>query len=99
MIVVIRFRVAEPAAADFRERAAAALAALAARPGYTGGRLGRNADDPGLWALVTEWEGPGFYRRALSDYTVKVSAVPLLSEALDEPSAYEVLDVVPAPAR
>ena len=39
--------------------------------------------------LTTEWEGPGAYRRALSAYDVKLTAVPTLSRALDEPSAYE----------
>jgi hypothetical protein len=33
----------------------------------------------------------GAYRRALSSYDVRVGAVPLLSRALDEPSAYETL--------
>ncbi len=33
----------------------------------------------------------GSYRRALSAYDVKLGAVPLLSRAVDEPSAYEVL--------
>ena len=31
----------------------------------------------------------GSYRRALQGYESKVVVVPLLSEALDEPSAYE----------
>ena len=60
------------------------------------GHVGRNVDDPGLWVLTTEWEGPGAYRRALSSYDVKVTAVPTLSRALDEPSAYE--PVVPGEA-
>ena len=39
--------------------------------------------------LVTTWEHVGAYRRALSSYDVKLHAVPLLSRAIDEPSAYE----------
>ena len=39
--------------------------------------------------LTTEWESVGAYRRALSAYDVKLTAVPVLSRALDEPSAYE----------
>ena len=35
---------------------------------------------------------PGAYRRALSSYDVKLHAVPTLSRALDEPSAYEVVE-------
>ena len=33
----------------------------------------------------------GAYRRALSSYDVKLQAIPLLSQAFDEPSAFEVL--------
>jgi hypothetical protein len=54
-----------------------------------GGEIGRNVDDPELWVLTTRWENVGSYRRALSAYDVKLSAVPILSRALDEPSAYE----------
>ena len=42
--------------------------------------------------LVTTWENVGAYRRALSSYDVKLHAVPLLSRAIDEPSAYEVVE-------
>ncbi|WP_017612821.1 antibiotic biosynthesis monooxygenase family protein [Nocardiopsis salina] len=92
MIVITRYSVSEADAEAFRTEAANAVAALAARPGFLRHRLGRAADDPELWTLVTEWEGAGPYRRALSSYEVKVAAVPLLSRALDEPSAYEVVD-------
>ena len=53
--------------------------------------MGRNLDDPALWVLETRWANVGSYRRALSAYDVKLGAVPLLSRALDEPSAYEVI--------
>ena len=43
------------------------------------------------WLLTTRWKNVGSYRRALSSYDVKLAAVPLLSRALDEPSAYEVV--------
>ncbi|MFC6286748.1 antibiotic biosynthesis monooxygenase family protein [Nocardioides sp. GCM10027113] len=92
MLVVTRFRVPEADAPVFRADAERALAALAARPGYLAGQLGRNVDDPELWALVTTWEHVGAYRRALSSYDVKLHAVPLLGRALDEPSAYEPAD-------
>ena len=96
MLVVTRYRIAEGAAAggagaDFLELAQAALDVLAARPGFRSGRIGRAADDPSCWVLTTEWEHVGAYRRALSAYEVKVHAVPLLSLAVDEPTAYEVL--------
>jgi quinol monooxygenase YgiN len=91
MLVLNRFVVEPDAAHDFVPRAHAALAALAARPGYLSGRLTRALDEPTAWCLVTEWESVGTYRRALSAFDVKVYATPLLAESLDEPSAYETL--------
>ena len=89
--MLTRFRVEAEETERFRSEAYDALAALAQRPGYVEGRLGRNVDDPQLWAITTTWADVGSYRRALSSYDVKVSAVPLLSRALDEPTAYETL--------
>lgn len=92
MLVVSRFRVRAADAGDFRVGIDAAHAALAARPGYLSGTVGRNVDDPELWVLSTRWEHVGAYRRALSSYDVKLHAVPMLSRALDEPSAYEIVE-------
>jgi quinol monooxygenase YgiN len=89
VLVVTRFVVDQPD--PFLERAHTALATLATRPGYLSGRLARAVDEPDHWCLVTHWESVGAYRRALSSYEVKLHATPLLAEALDEPSAYEVL--------
>jgi quinol monooxygenase YgiN len=89
VIVVNRFRVSDTEAETFRADVRAALGALAERPGYVDGRIGRNLDDPGLWVLTTTWLNVGSYRRALSAYDVKLTAVPLLSRAIDEPSAFE----------
>lgn len=89
MIVVNRFRVLEAEGEAFRADLQRAHDALAARPGYLAGSLGRNVDDPELWVLTTTWEHVGAYRRALSSYDVKLHAVPTLGRALDEPSAYE----------
>jgi hypothetical protein len=91
VLVMNRFVVAEDAAPAFTERAHAALAALAARPGYRRGQLLRALDDPQHWCLSTEWESVGTYRRALGAFDVKIHATPLLAESLDEPSAYEAL--------
>jgi quinol monooxygenase YgiN len=92
VIVVSRFRVAEGETGAFRDDLERARGALAAQPGYLSGRIGRNVDDPALWVLTTEWAGPGAYRRALSSYDVKQTAVPTLSRAIDEPSAYEPVE-------
>ena len=92
MLVVSRFRVPDAEGESFRVELAAAHAVLAERPGYVDGTVGRNLDDPALWVLTTRWENVGAYRRALSSYEVKLQAVPLLSRAVDEPSAYEVVE-------
>lgn len=88
MLVVNRFR-ADPEDAAFRAALERALAVLSGQEGFLDGSLGRNVDEPTLWALVTRWRDVGSYRRALSSYDVKVGAVPVLSRAIDEPSAYE----------
>ena len=92
MIVVNRFRVPEADQSSFRSDLERARQVLAVQPGFVAGRIGRNVDDPELWLLTTEWDGPGAYRRALSAYDVKLAAVPTLSRALDEPSAYEPVE-------
>jgi quinol monooxygenase YgiN len=92
VLVVNRFRVPDPEADPLRTQLEEAHALLATKPGYVDGTLGRNLDEPDLWVLTTRWESVGAYRRALSSYDVKLSAVPTLSRALDEPSAYEVVE-------
>lgn len=95
-MVVNRFRVPAAEQERFRLDVQVALETLAARPGFLGGDVGRNLDDTDLWLLSTRWQDVGSYRRALSSYDVKMTAVPLLSRAVDEPSAYE--PVVPGAA-
>ena len=92
MLVVNRFRVSDVEAEAFRGDLDRAHAALAERPGYVEGRIGRNVDDPALWVMVTVWEHVGAYRRALSAYDVKLHAVPVLGRALEEPSAFEAVE-------
>jgi hypothetical protein len=91
VFVVIRFRVAESSQAEFGERVQVAIDVLSQQKGFVSARVGRNVDDPELLALDLEFVNVGSYRRALSPYDVKVAAVPLLSEAIDEPTAYEDL--------
>jgi hypothetical protein len=93
VLVVNRFRVPDgtPEAAQLRADLTAAHEVLAAQRGYVEGHLGRNVDDPDLWVLATRWDHVGAYRRALSTYDAKLTAVPVLGRALDEPSAYEIV--------
>ena len=91
MLVVTRHRVDADAHQSFLDDARVALALLAERPGYLSASIGRAVDDPDLFVIASEWEDVGSYRRALSAYDVKIGAVPLLSTAVDEPTAFEVL--------
>jgi heme-degrading monooxygenase HmoA len=88
VFAVTRLRATEQDGAALEAQAAALLAALALRPGFRDGELGRSADDPSLWALVTRWEGVGAYRRALSAAEVKITGAPVWVHAVDEPGAY-----------
>ncbi|MGH3366459.1 MAG: antibiotic biosynthesis monooxygenase [Nocardioidaceae bacterium] len=91
MLVSLRFRVSEADGPRFIGDAQVALRALAARQGYLDGTVGRAVDDPEMWTMCLHWQSIGAYRRALGAHDVRVAAVPLLSLALDEPTAFEVL--------
>ena len=88
MFAVTRLRAPEEDGDALAAAVATLLAALAARPGFRGGELGRSADDPSLWALVTRWDGVGAYRRALSAAEVKITGAPVWVHAVDEPGVY-----------
>lgn len=88
MLLITRHVVSDQA--EFLESATAALTLLASRPGYLSGRVTQAIDEPGLMMIVMEWADVGSYRRAYSDFAVRMAAVPLLSSALDEPSAFQV---------
>jgi quinol monooxygenase YgiN len=96
VISVVHFAASASDPSEFFERAHAALAALAARPGYLRGSLGRSTDAATDWVLITEWENVGSYRRALGNYEVKVHASTLLADAVDLPSSFEpLLEIAP----
>lgn len=93
-VAALRFAVTEPSdsvglLADLR----AAIEKLSAFEGFVDARLARAVDDPGLIRLDLGWTTVGAYRKALSHFDVKVAVVPLLSRAIDESTAYEVLQV------
>ncbi|RYC14596.1 antibiotic biosynthesis monooxygenase family protein [Nocardioides zhouii] len=95
MLVVTRLRAPGPdptAGEELRRGLLHALAILAAKPGHVRGEVGRNVDDPTLWVLTTRWENVGSYRRALGSYEGKMHIQPLMVHAVDEPSAYEVVE-------
>lgn len=93
VLALTRCAVPEPDQEAFAGSAREALDALSARPGFRRGHVGRNADDPSLWVLATEWDAVGAYRRGLSAYDVKVALAPLMAYVVNEPGAYEVVAV------
>jgi hypothetical protein len=94
VITVARFQVPEAASATFDGDARHVLALLAKQPGFVRGRLARSLDEPGLWALVTEWDSVGSYRRGIGAYDVKLAATPLMALGIPEASAFEVVSAV-----
>ena len=90
MFAVTRLRVSPASAAGLPADLDRLLAALAARPGFRDGHAGEAAEEPGLWALVTVWDGVGAYRRALSAADVKITGAPVWVHAVDEPGVYAV---------
>jgi hypothetical protein len=91
MLAISRFRYDEAERASADADLERCLSGLSACRGFVAGQVGRAFDDPTLWVLQTQWESVGAYRRALSSYEMKVTVVPLLSRAIDEPSAFEVI--------
>jgi hypothetical protein len=90
-VALLRFRSPDVPALMAKLREAVAL--LATLDGFVEARVGRAIDEGDLIMVQLGWDTVGSYRRALSSYDVKVHVVPLLSEALDEPTAFEVLHV------
>ena len=91
VVVISRFAVPATDAADFAAQARAAIAVLAESPGFLEASLGQATDDAALRVITTRWTGIGPYRKALSRYEVKLAVVPFLSQAIDEPSAFEIV--------
>lgn len=89
MFAIARFNISLAEATVFEISISQALSALSSCPGFLDGEYGRNLDDSMLWSLITQWENVGSYRRALSNTMVKMQAIPLLAQAIDEPGAYE----------
>ena len=89
MIVVTRFQVPEQETEAFVAQAEAAIGVLRQRGGLRSLDFARNLDEPELWTITARWDDVGSYRRALSGIESRSVVVPLLSRAIDEPTAYE----------
>ncbi len=91
VLVISRFRYDDDLVDRATSELGTCLGALGRQAGFVDGSVGRAMDDPTCWVLTTSWRDVGSYRRALSSYEIKATVVPLLSNAVDEPSAYEVI--------
>jgi quinol monooxygenase YgiN len=91
VLVITRHVTTATKVEDFLAAAGRAAEALAERPGCQSVQVARAIDDPATFCVVSQWDDVGSYRRALSNFEVKIAAVPLLATAADEPSAFEVL--------
>ena len=87
MLAISRFQVPQQDA-TFAAAAGEVVARFAESSGCRSARLVRNLDDPELWAITSEWDDVGSYRRAFNGTAAKMVFIPLLSRAIDEPSAY-----------
>ncbi|TDT33838.1 antibiotic biosynthesis monooxygenase family protein [Naumannella halotolerans] len=94
MLVINRFRVTDAQRSEFDSRMATVIEVLSDKPGLVSIDLLRNLDEPELWVLASRWADVGSYRRALGGYESKLSVVPVLSMAIDEPSAYGTIEAV-----
>jgi hypothetical protein len=91
MLVITRHRVAQIALPTWLLEAKASLAPLATQPGCISAEIGLATDEPDLVSVVTRWEDVGAYRRALSNFEVKMQSIPFLSTAVDESTAFELI--------
>ena len=92
-MAISRFRVPGDTS-GFIAGARAVAAQFQASAGCEAVELVQNLDEPGLWAIVSRWADVGSYRRAFNGTDAKLVLVPLLSLAIDEPSAYAEPDSV-----
>ena len=91
LLVITRHRVASDDRGPFLDSARQAVAVLAEQAGFLDASIATATDEAGLFVIETHWIGVGAYRRALSSFDVKMTAIPLLSTAVDESSAFEIV--------
>ena len=93
VLVVSRYRV-DADRANWLAQMRAALAILGQSSGFLRGQIAQATDDANLMVVSTSWTNVGAYRKALSRFEVKAQVIPLLSLAIDEPSAFECVVVL-----
>ena len=90
MLALIRYSVPSGQTEEFCPGPTTSSTPWPGSPDTCVGRVSRSVDEPELWALVSEWEGAGFYRRALG--AARMSMYPLMTLMINEPSAFEDVD-------
>lgn len=85
LLAISRFRDPAP---GFEQGARAVVEFWRGKDGCRFVELVRNLDEQSLWAIVSHWESVGAYRRSFSGHEAKMVLTPVLSLAVDEPSAY-----------
>ena len=93
MLVVSRYRV-DVDRGEWLDRMRVALSILGESTGFLRGQIAQATDDADLMVVSTSWANVGAYRKALSRFEVKAQVIPLLSLAIDEPSAFEAVVVL-----
>ncbi len=91
VLVITRHRVAQSDLPEWLISAKAALAPLATQPGCISSEIALATDEADLVTVVTRWQGVGTYRRALSNFDVKIHSIPFLSTAVDQSTAFELI--------
>jgi len=91
LLVIVRFRVSPDARAPWLAGAERVMAIFARQSGFQCASIGQSTDETDLLLLRSEWDSVGDYRRALSDMDMKMYGIPFMAQAIDEPSAYELL--------
>lgn len=89
MLAVTRF---QSPGHDFEQRAMRVVEFWRSCAGNRRVDLVRNLDDPGLWAIIGEWDNVGAYRRSFQGYEAKMVLTEVLLLAVDEPSAYHAME-------
>lgn len=91
LLVIVRFRVSSDARSTWLAGAERVLSIFARQSGVQCASIGQSTDETDLLLLRSEWDSVGDYRRALSDMDMKMHGIPFMAQAIDEPSAYELL--------
>lgn len=91
LLVITKHRVHPHEMSTWTQSAKVAIAPLAACAGCLGVEIGLATDEADLAVVVSKWENVGAYRRALSNFEVKMHSIPFLSTAMDESSAFELI--------